>query len=100
MSDITWPANGAVPVFSGDLDDAELVGFTTFTIPAGVGTFMMGRPIEGDPEGAFRVNGRALVIEREGPAGPYLAWLVVDGESRELPNFWPVWGQEISKFPL
>jgi hypothetical protein len=33
VTEATWPANGAVPVFSGDLDEYDLVGFTTFTLP-------------------------------------------------------------------
>jgi hypothetical protein len=84
-----WPSTGAVPVFVGDLEHNELVGFTSFTLPREVGTFHMSKPIEGDPHGAFAMQGQALVIERDTGGGSYLAWLVVDGDPRDLPDFWP-----------
>jgi hypothetical protein len=95
MTDASWPANGAVPVFSGDLDDYDLVGFTTFTMSDGVRRFRMSRSLtEAEavryPAGPFMMNGEAVVIERQGTAGPYLAWLVVDGDPRGLPDFWPI----------
>jgi hypothetical protein len=36
------------------------------------------------------MHGQALVIERDTGGGSYLAWLVVDGDPRDLPNFWPI----------
>jgi len=33
---------------------------------------------------------RRLDYERNTGGGSYLAWLVVDGDPRDLPNFWPV----------
>jgi hypothetical protein len=36
------------------------------------------------------MNGQALVIERKGKTGHHLAWLVVDGDPRDLPDFWPI----------
>ena len=90
MSSADWPSNGAVPVFLGDLDKYELVGFTTFTLPRRVGDFHMCKPIEGDSHGAFVMHGKALIIERDDSDGQYLAWLVVDGDPHDLPNFWSV----------
>jgi hypothetical protein len=94
MTEASWPENGTVPVFSGDLDDHELVGFTTFTLANGVRRFMMSRPLtaaeSAESPAGFMMNGQALVIEREGKTGRYLAWLVVDGDPRELPEFWPI----------
>jgi hypothetical protein len=95
VSEVTWPANGAVPVFSGDLDDYDLVGFTTFTMSDGVRRFRMSRrlteaEVVGYPAGTFMMNGEAVVIERQGIAGLYLAWLVVDGDPKDMPEFWPI----------
>jgi hypothetical protein len=94
MTDASWPVNGAVPVFSGDLDDYDLVGFTTFTMSDGVRRFRMSRSLtEAEavryPAGTFMMNGEAVVIERQGQTGSYLAWLVVDGDPKDLPDFWP-----------
>ncbi len=92
MSEVDWPTNSAVPVFSGDLEDYELVGFTTFTLQ-GVRLFMLSRPLTAaeaaSSQADFMMKGQALVIEREGKTGRYLAWLVVDGDPKDLPGFWP-----------
>jgi hypothetical protein len=42
-----------------------------------------------DPPGAFIMCGEAVVIERETPAGVYLAWSVIRGDPRDMPDFWP-----------
>jgi hypothetical protein len=94
VSEAAWPASGAIPVFSDDLDDYDLVGFTTLTLDHGVRRFLMSRPLtaaeSAKTQGDFTMNGEAVVIERQGKAGTYLAWLVVDGDPRDLPHFWPI----------
>jgi hypothetical protein len=57
------PATGAVPVFSGDLDNNDLVSFTTFSLDYGVRRFMLSRSLtaaqSAAPRGRFHDDGRS-----------------------------------------
>jgi hypothetical protein len=69
----------------------ELVGYTTFTLrQPGVDRFTMTKELEGDELGRSRMVGEAQVFERETPDGSYLAWLVIRGDPKDMPGFWPV----------
>jgi hypothetical protein len=83
-----WPTTGAISVFRGNRDDPELVGFTTMKSVSGVGRFMMTRPSPHKGPGDMFMVGGAAVIERETPLGSYLAWLVITGDPRDMPDFW------------
>lgn len=85
-----WPASGAVPVFTGSADSPELVGYTTMILEhyPKVARFMMSRPNKDSEIGDFSLVGEAVVIERHGAGGAYLAWLVVSGDPRDMPEFW------------
>lgn len=88
MSDVSWPTTGAIPVFIGDPDTPELAGYTTLIMEyyPMVSRFMMSRPAA-EP-GAMVFCGEALVIERQGTGGAYLAWLVIKGDPCHMPEFW------------
>jgi hypothetical protein len=83
-----WPTTGAVPVFVDRDDGRELAGYTRVTLTSGVRRLMMTKPgLEGDPEGTMRFVGEAIAFERQTPDGSYLAWLVVRGDPRDMPEF-------------
>ncbi len=85
-----WPTTGAIPVFKGDADAPELAGYTTMTLDhyPRVSRFMMSRQNKDSEIGDFTIVGEAIVIERQAAAGSYLAWLVVRGDPRDMPEFW------------
>jgi hypothetical protein len=86
-----WPTTGAVPVFIDRDGGRDIVGYTTFTLrQPGVSRYTMTKKLEGDPLGAFRMVGEAEVFERQTPEGCYLAWLVISGDPKDMPDFWPV----------
>ena len=86
-----WPTTGAVPVFVDRDGGRDLVGYTTFTLrQPGVSRYMMTKEIEGDELGRTRMVGEAQVLERKTRDGSYLAWLVVSGDPKDMPGFWPV----------
>jgi len=84
-----WPTTGEVPVFVERDGARELVGYTRFTLMPGVRRFKMTKPLEEDPDGGMRFVGEAVVFECQTPDGSYLAWLVVSGDPRDMPEFWP-----------
>jgi len=92
-----WHASGWAPVYRTNGRRpvaADLVGFTTFTLPNGVRIFRFSErvlPQWGardlptiNLEGAAVLKGEARVID----GGGYLAWLVIDADPAELPEFW------------
>jgi hypothetical protein len=86
-----WPTTGAVPVFIDRDGGRDIVGYTTFTLrQPGVSRYTMTKKLEGDPPGGFRMVGEAQVFERQTPEGSYLAWLVISGDPKDMPDFWPV----------
>ena len=76
-------------MFKGDADAPELAGYTTMIMEyyTKVRRFMMSK--QGREPGTMTFVGEALVIEREGAGGSYLAWLVTKGDPRDMPDFWP-----------
>ncbi|MBI2736610.1 MAG: hypothetical protein HYX38_08725 [Rhodospirillales bacterium] len=87
-----WPTTGAIPVFHGNSQKPELAGYTTLILEhyPKVTRFMMSRQNKTTEIGAVKLVGEAVVIERQTPTGAYLAWLVVKGDPRDMPEFWPV----------
>jgi hypothetical protein len=85
-----WPTTGAIPVFQGDAEAPELVGYTTLIVDyyPKVGRFMMSW--QGREPDSMTFVGKATVIERQGAGGSYLAWLVIEGDPHDMPDFWPV----------
>ena len=92
-----WHESGWAPVYRTDgrrPTPADLVGFTTFTLPNGVRIYRFSEPVlpqwgardlpAADLEGAIMLKGEARVIDGDG----YLAWLVIDEDPAELPEFW------------
>src|SRR5262245_57661226 len=70
-----WPETGAIPVFRGDRDNPELVGYTTFRINAGfTRRFMMTVPGASKGPGDTFMVGEAEIRERQTSDGSYLAW--------------------------
>ena len=85
-----WPVTGAIPVFQGDEQAPELAGYTTMILEwyPKVSRFMMSK--KGSAPGTMVFVGEAKVIERSAAGGSYLAWLVIAGDPRDLPEFWPI----------
>ena len=75
-----------MPVFVDRDGGRDIVGYTTFTLrQPGVSRYTMTKKVEGDPLGAFRMVGEAQTSD-----GSYLAWLVISGDPKDMPGFWPV----------
>lgn len=82
--DELWHPSGWSPVYDGVAAGAQhLVGFTTLQVA--VPLFRMSRPT-GDDDGSFYINGEALRVLK----GEFYAWTVVDGDWRDMPDFWAI----------
>jgi hypothetical protein len=88
---IDWPRGDSIPVFHGaEKDQLKLVGHTSLAVREGLGAvFGMSRD---DPHSRNGVApcGEAVAIEHKTPSGSHLAWLVLRGDPRDLPDFRPL----------